>query len=62
MTFEVPGVRGRDQERTWIECVKQDVYTHNLNVVDPHDRNKWLKQIKESVVLPIPDSGTTVAL
>ena len=29
--------------------------------IDPHDRETWRKKIKDSLVLPIPDPGTTTA-
>ena len=62
ITFAVPGTRGRGRPRkTWTECVVHDLQTHNLNDVDPHDKKKWRKQIKDSLVLPTPDSGTTAA-
>ena len=46
-------------KKDWIECIKQDPHTHNLNNIDPHNRKKWTKQIRNSLVLPTPDSEKT---
>ena len=61
-TLAVPGTCGRGRPRkTWTECVVYDLNTYNLNDVDPHDRETWRKRIKDSLVLPTPDPGTTAA-
>ncbi len=58
-TLAVPDTRGCGRPRkTWTECVVHDLHTYNLNDVDPHDRKTWIKRIKDSLVLPTPDSGT----
>lgn len=43
-----------------IDVINQDFQTQ-LNDVDPHDRKKWRKQNKDSLVLSTPDSGTMAA-
>ena len=57
-TLAVPGTRGRPRKT---ECVVYDLNTYNLNDVNPHDRETWMKRIKDSLVLPTPDPGTTAA-
>ena len=61
-TLAAPGARGRGRPRkTWTECVVYDLNTYNLNDVDPHDRETWRKRMKDSLVLPTLDPGTTAA-
>ena len=58
----IPGTRGRGRPRkTWSECVKKDLLIHNLMDVSPHDRVNWRRRIKQSLVLPTPESGTMAA-
>ena len=41
--------------------VKNDLSAHNLFDVNPLDRESWRRKIKDSLVLPTPDAGTTAA-
>ena len=44
--------RGRPR-KTWSECVKNDLSTHNLIDVNPLDRKTWCRKIKDSLALPM---------
>ena len=45
--------------KTWSECVKNDLSAHNLINVKPLDGESLRQKIKDSLVLPTPDAGTT---
>ena len=53
---EEEGRRGRPL-KTWKECVNNDITTCKLESVDPLDRVKWRKAVKDSLLLPTPVSG-----
>ena len=53
---EEEGRRGRPL-KTWMECVNNDITTCKLESVDPLDRVKWRKAVKDSLLLPTPVSG-----
>ena len=40
-------------------CVKNDLSAHNLINVKPLDGESLRQKIKDSLVLPTPDAGTT---
>ena len=50
------GCSGRPR-KTWMECVRNDVTACNLESVDPLDRVKWRKAVKDSLLLPTSVSG-----
>ena len=43
--------------KTWMECVRNDVTACYLESVDPLDRVKWRKAVKDSLLLPTAVSG-----
>jgi len=47
MTLEVEGIRQRRcPEKTWWDCVKDDMESLGLSQTDAQFRNKWRRRIK----------------
>jgi len=47
ITWKVEGIRQRGrQQKTWLDCVKNDMESLVLSLKDAQSRNKWRKRIK----------------